>query len=75
MECPQLPDWETEAGTVQRQSTGLDSSDLGLVKLGLFPFPPPKPLGDGAASPTEAGDMQWVQLPGALETILCPLET
>lgn len=52
MECPQLPDWETEAGTVQRQSTGPGSSDLGLLKLGLFSFlrgeevaSPPKPLG------------------------------
>lgn len=64
MQCPQLPDWETEAGAVQRQSPGLDSSGLGLVTLGLFSFlpgkrgsPPLKPLGDGAASPAEARDI------------------
>lgn len=36
MEYPQFPDWETEAGAIQRQSTGLESSNLGLAKLILF---------------------------------------
>lgn len=36
MECPQFPDWETEAGVVQ--SVGLEPRDQGLVKLVLFSF-------------------------------------
>lgn len=36
MEYPQFPDWKTEAGAIQGQSTGLESSNLGLVKVVLF---------------------------------------
>ena len=78
---PPFPDWETEAGVVWTQNTGLGSGNVGLARLMLFPFsrgeegaPLPKPRRDRPVSPQRPMELQWVQLHGALETILCPRE-
>lgn len=62
---------------VRTQNTGLGSSDMGLVKMVLSPFPRggelaplPKPPRDRPTSPQRPVEPQRVRLHGARETML-----